>query len=169
MVQRYERSFWSNLFWADHENSSSGDDMLFFVNDREQNDEGFTEVGSELYFVRRKGTPLLLDRVSPGIDWEATFYLNAICNRLQYILIVTSRAKTASGSVIITKETRQIYATPHALEMQDSQSKSEAASHAYPTISFQVKGAAGFCQASSLDTLFPGPPKHATVHTEQKD
>lgn len=74
-------------------------------------------------------------RLSRTVDWEASYFLNALCNRLNFILIITSR--TAAGA-IHAKESRRIYASPHAVRMEVAGEKSEETSHSFPTVSFQL-------------------------------
>lgn len=158
-MMRTTLNFFTTL--GNKKEQKAGDDMLFFVNERGVDSvDGFTNVGTEeeSYFVRRRGSQIAIPRVSPAIDWEATYFLNCLCNRLEFILvsyylffrflkkqqrqdltlrqIVTSRSGTAS--IVESKQSRRIYASPHAVRMEVAGGKTEELTHSFPAISFQL-------------------------------
>eukprot|EP01091_Cochliopodium_minus_P010756 TRINITY_DN2923_c1_g2_i1.p1 TRINITY_DN2923_c1_g2~~TRINITY_DN2923_c1_g2_i1.p1 ORF type:complete len:334 (+),score=106.47 TRINITY_DN2923_c1_g2_i1:59-1060(+) len=140
-VQRYELLYWSNLFFEDFmEKSKTGDDdLLFFVKEKEENPKkGKGPV--ENYFVRRKDSKNIPIRKDKNIDWERTYYLNVVINRLTYSLLVTIRRRNENEDnkkhKIVHKVTKKVYSSPAEVRMDEK--KTEPNQYAYPKIYFSI-------------------------------
>jgi hypothetical protein len=137
---RYDALFWSRLFAAtlEQERHAQADDMVFYATAAAPaggvEEEDFTDVGS--FFVRRRGaTGASMPRLgSPFVDWEATFYLNALCNAVEFRLVVTGRSSESPGDVGEKVATR-VFASPHLLPAADAKTEQQSS---FPLLTFQV-------------------------------
>jgi hypothetical protein len=140
---RYDASFWARLFAAtlEQERHAQADDMVFYAtaaipagSAEEEDFKIFTDVGG--FFVRRRGASgASMPRLgSPSVDWEATFYLNALCNGIEFRLIVTGRTSEAPGAVGEKVATR-VFASPHLVPAADAKTEQQSS---FPLLTFQV-------------------------------
>lgn len=96
--------------------------------------EGFMEVSDgKGYFVRRRGKPLP-EKGREDIDWEASYFLNALCNQMEYSLVVTSRKEHEASHELLEKVQAKVFASPHYVPAHGKIEQRAV----YPQLCFQV-------------------------------
>ncbi len=150
-----DAAFWAELFSAQLREERQ-DDMVFYASRVDQEGEkgqenGFVDLGG--YFVRRRSAAAHPRPDSRAVDWEASFFLDAMCHGLKYRLVVTARrggkkpeAAVGGREVEEDKKKREegagrhrvaveVHASPSLCPLGDEKSEQRST---FPLLSFQV-------------------------------